>query len=155
MRVKLSTRTRVVRSIIGVAAITCSAAIAHAATTHPVRFSKTILSQCTGENTAVDLDGTVTIDRKVAQGVVTYSAETVLSGTATGLLTGTRVELVGDERIELEDPGAGKKLVVLDHLHSAGAGPAGPPIGFATATLTIDGRGRVTDVVTAFEFTCD
>ena len=155
MRVKFSTRTGFVRSVLGVAAISCSAAIAHAATTHPVRFSQTILSQCTGENTAVELDGTVTIDRRVAQSGVTYTADTTLAGSAIGLLTGTRVDLVGDERIELGDPGAGKKLVILDHLHSAGAGPEGAPIGFATATLTIDGRGRVTDVVTAFEFTCD
>ena len=155
MRVKFSTRTGFVRSVLALGLIAGASAIAHAATTHPFRFSKTILSQCTGENTAVELDGNVTIDRHVAHGAVTYSADTALAGSATGLLTGTRVELVGDERIELEDPGAGKKLVILDHLRSADAGPAGVPIGFATATLTIDGRGRVTDVVTAFEFTCD
>ena len=155
MRVKSSTRTGFVRSVIGFAAIACSAVLADAATTHSFRFSKTILSQCTGENTAVELDGTLTVDRHVAQGAVTYTADTALAGSATGLLTGTRVELVGDESIDLEDPGAGKKLVVLDHLRSADADPAAVPIGFATATLTIDGKGRVTDVVTAFEFTCD
>ena len=155
MRVNFSTRTGIVCLVIAVAAITSATATADAATTHSLRFSQTMLSQCTGENTAVDLDGAVTLDRRVAKGIVTYSADTALAGSATGLVTGTRIELIGDERIELEDPGAGRKLVVLDHLRSADADPAAVPIGFATATLTIDDKGRVTDVVTAFEFTCD
>jgi hypothetical protein len=155
MRVKFSTRTGFVRAAVVILVFAGFTAAAHAASSHAFRFSQTILSQCTGENTAVELDGTVTVDRRVAQGVVTYAADTALAGSATGLLTGTRIELVGDERIELADPGAGKKLVILDHLDSADAGPEAAPLGFATATLTIDGKGRVTNVATAFEFTCD
>ncbi|MGH7804768.1 MAG: hypothetical protein ACREQJ_10500 [Candidatus Binatia bacterium] len=137
-----------------IGAISSSVVAAEAPATLPFLFTRTMLSQCTGEPTAVALEGTVTVDRHDGPGGATYSAEAQLSGSATGELTGTRVELVGTERVELASPSGGK-LTVIDHVYSAEAAAESSPLGFATATLAVNGKGRVTSVTSAFEFTCD
>ena len=143
-----------VRAVTAFAVVVSSAAFARpVSTTHPFRVSVTKLSPCTGEQTLVELDGRVVVERsgKPAR----YLVSTELHGSVTGQGGGTRFEVTGAESASFEAPGPAGELVVSTHARVISTATEAPVVGYDVETIRIDAAGDVGAVANDFEFTCD